>query len=374
MTQGIAVLGGMSAEQFLAEYWQKKPLLIRGALRDVGAPVDLPQLIQLAQRDDVESRLIELHEGRWRVERGPLRAARFKKLPPQDWTVLVQGVNLHVPHIDHLLWQFGFLPYARLDDLMISYAPPGGTVGPHIDSYDVFLLQVGGSKSWQISGQRDARFVADAPLRILQNFHAEQSFVLESGDLLYLPPKYAHYGVALAPGMTYSIGFRAPQAQELATQFLVYLQDTITLPGQYADPDLQASAHPAKIAPDMVAQVSAILAQIRWDEGTVADFLGRYLTEPKAHVFFDAPDNAMALDAFIAKLAQHALVLDAKSQMLFVEKACYCNGDELMTDAHDLPVWCAFADARRLMARAACPSMYDELYSGYSAGYWHWSM
>ena len=283
------LLGGMSPEQFLAEYWHKKPLLIRGALTDVGPLADFSVLSQLATREDAESRLIEYRNGRWSLERGPFRPARFRRLPETDWTLLVQGVNQHLPHIDEILWRFNFIPYARLDDLMISYAPPGGTVGPHFDAYDVFLLQVGGRKRWQISTQHDDDFIEDAPIRVLKDFRCEQEFLLEHGDMLYLPPKCAHHGVALDPGMTYSIGFRAPPAQELATQFLVHLQDRLCVDGVYADPGLRLQQDPARIGDDMIDQVSRLLEQVRWDRATVGDFLGHYLTEPKAHVFTTLP-------------------------------------------------------------------------------------
>ncbi|OHX19339.1 cupin domain-containing protein [Chromobacterium sphagni] len=365
------LLGGMSPEQFLAEYWHKKPLLIRGALTEVGPHVDFSVLSQLAQRDDAESRLIECRQGRWHLERGPFRAARFRKLAETDWTLLVQGVNHHLPHIDEILWRFNFIPYARLDDLMISYAPPGGTVGPHFDAYDVFLLQVGGSKRWQISSQHDDDFIEDAPIRVLKDFRMEQEFVLEHGDMLYLPPRYAHHGVALEPGMTYSIGFRAPPAQELATQFLVYLQDRVCLDGVYADPDLKLQAEPARIGEEMIEQVSGLLSQIRWDKATVCDFLGHYLTEPKAHVFYDGPKEELDEEAFIEALAAQGLELDRKSQILFCDACVYCNGEKVAAEDGDFDHWRQFANHRRLAAGEYSADMLASLYDGYLSGYWH---
>ncbi|AUH49951.1 cupin [Chromobacterium sp. ATCC 53434] len=365
------LLGGMSPEQFLAEYWHKKPLLIRGALTDVGPHVDFSMLSELAQRDDAESRLIEYKKERWHLERGPFRASRFRRLADTDWTLLVQGVNHLLPHIDDILWRFDFIPYARLDDLMISYAPPGGTVGPHFDAYDVFLLQVGGQKRWQISSQSDADFIEDAPIRVLKDFRMEQEFVLEHGDMLYLPPRCAHYGVALEPGMTYSIGFRAPPAQELATQFLVYLQDRVCVDGVYADPELKRPADPARIGDEMVAQVSRLLSQIRWDEGTVRDFLGHYLTEPKAHVFYDAPEEELDEDEFAEAVADGGLVLDRKSQILFCGDGVYCNGEKLDAAPGDQAAWRDFGNRRRLFAGDYSAAMLSSLYDGYLSGYWH---
>ncbi|MDE1714863.1 cupin domain-containing protein [Chromobacterium amazonense] len=369
----VNLLGGMSPEHFLAEYWHKKPLLIRGALTDVGPHVDFSVLSQLAQRDDAESRLIEYKNEKWHLERGPFRASRFRRLGETDWTLLVQGVNHHLPHIDDILWRFNFIPYARLDDLMISYAPPGGTVGPHFDAYDVFLLQVGGKKRWQISSQHDDDFIEDAPIRVLKDFRMEQEFVLEHGDMLYLPPHCAHYGVALEPGMTYSIGFRAPPAQELATQFLVYLQDRMCLDGVYADPNLKLQAEPARIGDEMIEQVAGLLSKIRWDKDTVCDFLGHYLTEPKAHVFYDAPEDELDEDEFALAVAARGLALDRKSQILFCDACVYCNGEKVEAADADLDAWRRFGNLRRLPAGSYSDEMLAALFDGYLSGYWHLS-
>lgn len=369
----MTLLGGLTPEAFLKEYWQKKPLLIRGALTDVGPHVDFKCLSDLAMQEDVESRLIENRNGRWHLERGPFRPARFRKLGETDWTILVQNVNHHLPHIDKILWQFDFIPFARLDDLMISYAPPGGTVGPHFDSYDVFLLQVGGKKRWQISSQADDDFIPDAPIRVLQDFRVEEEFVLEHGDMLYLPPKCAHYGVALEPGMTYSIGFRAAPAQELATQFLVYLQDHICLDGRYADPELKRQPDPARISEEMVDKVSQMLSQIVWNKDTVSDFLGHYLTEPKPHVFYDSPDDELDEDEFANEVSRHGVELDRKSLILFHQEMFYCNGEVLEIEPADVAVWQQFANQRHLSAADIRPSLLGVLYEGYLDGYWHLS-
>lgn len=368
--KAIDLLGGMTAETFLQDYWHKKPLLIRGALTDVGAPVDLAWLTELSRSEDVESRLIEFKQGKWSLERGPFRPGRLRRLPESDWTILVQNVNHHLPHIADILWRFDFMPYARLDDLMISYAPPGGTVGPHFDSYDVFLLQVGGSKRWQISSQQDEAFVEDAPIKVLKDFRMEEEFVLEHGDMLYLPPRYAHYGVALEPGMTYSIGFRAPSAQELATEFLVYLQDRICIEGRYADPDLRPSQEPAQLDDSMVDQVGRILSQISWDRHTVTDFLGHYLTEPKPHVFYEAPDEELDEDEFVAAVTTAGVVLDLKTLILYANDMLYCNGEALSVTRGDVAAWQQLANRRRLPPSQLSPTMIPLLLEGYLAGWW----
>ncbi|WP_315383931.1 cupin domain-containing protein [Microvirgula aerodenitrificans] len=370
MKTPISFLGGLTAEQFLSEYWQKKPLLVRGAFPDVGPHADLAVLSALAQRDDVESRLIESRAGRWFVESGPLRPSRLARLPESDWTLLVQNVNHHLPHIADLLWQFDFLPYARIDDLMISYAPPGGTVGPHFDSYDVFLLQVGGRKRWQIGSPDNQRLQEGAPIKVLDSFTALDTWELAHGDMLYLPPKLSHYGVALDAGMTYSVGFRAPTVQEMATQFLVHLQDSICLDGMYADPGLRPVDAPARIGDDMVEQVAAMLERIHWDRDTVADFLGRYLSEPKPHVFYEGPDAALDFDAFADAVVEQGVRLDLKSQILFTDDAVYANGERLETGAEDAARWQQFGNARHLAGAAVSDGMLDALYEGYEAGYW----
>lgn len=387
----IALLGGMNAQTFLRDYWQKKPLLIRGAL-DISADnlANFADLTALAARDDVESRWIlgefspqhpdigarqSFKNSRWTLKHGAFSAAFFQNCPPENWTLLVQGVNLYLPNIARLLWQFDFLPFARLDDLMISYGPKGGTVGPHFDSYDVFLLQIGGEKRWQISGGQNTPLIEGAPLKILSEFCAEQSWTLQHGDMLYLPPKYAHFGVNLSAGMTYSIGFRAPSAQELATQFLEYwLEFAAPLDGRYADPDLKFQKNPAEISGEMISQVADFLDKIHWTKDDIADFLGRYLSEPKAHLYFDAPDQTLDFDDFAQHVADFGIELDLKSQLLFSGGQFYLNGDRLEfcqdLNAQELAFWQNLAHARTaqgVLSDAASEPLFD----AYLAGFCH---
>lgn len=373
----VALLGNLSPEQFLAEYWQKKPLLIRQAWTQFPELIDFARLAEFAQRDDVESRLIELNHGRWKLEHGPFSPSRLQRLPESDWTILVQNVNHLVPHIADFLYQFNFLPYTRLDDVMISYAPPGGTVGPHYDSYDVFLLQVGGQKRWQISSDDASGFIEDAPIRVLKDFNPEQEWILEHGDMLYLPPKYAHYGVALEPGMTYSVGFRAPKTQEVATKFLEFLQDEICLEGMYSDPDAKATATPAKIDDVFVAQISQMLQQVKWDEALVKQFIGRYFSEPKPHVFFDRTSAPLEFDEFADAVAERGLMLDLKSQMLYSDAQIYINGEAIENEeleqlsGDDLAHLQRLADERALAAGEYSDELLDLLYSYHEYGYLH---
>lgn len=321
------LLGGRTPRNFLRDYWQKKPLLVRGALPGFQGLLARNDLIDLACRDDSQSRLVIQQKGEWQVEHGPFATRDFSRLSKKAWTLLVQDVNHFLPAARDLLRRFNFIPYARLDDLMVSYAPKGGGVGPHFDSYDVFLLQGMGRRLWQISVQPDRSLIADAPLRILRNFRPEQEWVLEPGDMLYLPPGYAHNGVAEDDCMTYSIGFRAPSYQELATQFLVYLQDHIKIDGMYHDPDITLQAHPAHISLAMLRQTGVALGKIKWNNADIERFIGTYLTEPKPHVFFTQPTRPMTQKKFAQQIKKNGLQLDLKSRMLCRGKSIFLNGD-----------------------------------------------
>ena len=235
------LLGGHAPATFLRRYWQKEARLVRDAVPGFAGLFSRKALFDLAGRDDVESRLVVRGRGTWTMEHGPFRRARFSALPATGWTLLVQGVNLHSDAADALLRRFAFLPYARLDDLMVSYAAPGGGVGPHFDSYDVFLLQGEGRRRWRYGRQADLSLKAGLPVKILRRFTPQQDAVLAPGDMLYLPPSYAHDGVAVDACTTYSIGFRAPSHNEIAQAFLDHLRDELALEGRYADPDLEAS-------------------------------------------------------------------------------------------------------------------------------------
>jgi 50S ribosomal protein L16 3-hydroxylase len=249
------LLGGLTASAFLRKHWQKTPLLVRQAVSGFRGVASRAELFALAGRDDVESRLVRRVRGKWTVAQGPFRAAELRGLPARDWTLLVQGVNLHVAAADTLLRRFAFIPYARLDDVMVSYAAPGGGVGAHIDSYDVFLLQGEGRRRWQVGTHRsrpnDRELDPSMPVKILRRFRPDEEYTLDPGDMLYLPPDHAHDGVALDACTTYSIGFRAPSAQELGTAFLDWLRDSIALEGRYADPAPALGTEPARIGDAM---------------------------------------------------------------------------------------------------------------------------
>lgn len=364
------ILGGLTVDEFLREYWQKKPLLIRQALPAFNGLLSPDELIKLACTDDVQARLVTQQRGSFNLHHGPFEPDDFSRLGKNKWTVLVQGVNQHLQEAADLLKHFSFIPHARLDDLMVSYAPKGGGVGPHFDSYDVFLLQGLGQRRWQISAQADRSLLENAPLRILRDFKSEQEWVLEAGDMLYLPPHYAHHGLAEGDCMTYSIGFRAPAYQELAEQFLVYLQDRIELEGMYADPDLQTQIYPSELSTAMLRQVEQAIKQVRWDREDIANFLGCYLTEPKAHVFFEAPVRPVKQPRFCQLLRKQAVALDMKSQMLCHADWVFMNGEASQVSQQTYTVLRKLADKRALRELVTDVSELTELlYQWYLDGY-----
>ena len=366
-----SLLGGLSASSFLRHHWQKNPLLVRDAIPGFEGVVDFRTMVELAGRDDCESRLLLRSRRRWTVEHGPFARRYLLRLPQHKWTLLVQGVNLLLPEGRQLLSRFDFIPRSRLDDLMVSYAPPGGGVGPHFDSYDVFLLQGPGRRRWKVGWQDDLTLVESAPFRILRRFVPQGECVLGPGDMLYLPPGIAHDGVAVDACYTYSVGFRAPSHQELVSQFLVFLEERLNLSGRYQDPDLETQTHPARIGPAMVAQVQRTLGSIRWDRGDVADFLGTYLTEPKPHVLFSPPRNPLAMKAFLRSARNRGLELALPAQMLYSGSRLFINGESLAIDATEARPLRALADARLLAGRNVPQSgtAAEALYRWYRSGY-----
>ena len=369
----MQLLNHLTPAQFLAEYWQKKPLLIRQAIPNFTGLLSPNDLAGLACEDDVQARIITQKKDKWSVKSSPFDEAIFSKLPKENWTLLVQGVNHYLFEAASLLAQFNFIPHARLDDLMVSYAPAGGGVGAHVDSYDVFLLQGSGKRRWKISHQADLSLVEGAPLKILQNFKSEQEWLLEAGDMLYLPPQIAHWGISESDDcMTYSIGFRAPKTQELQHEFLSYLQDNLSVEGLYADADLKLQNHPAEISDAMINKVGEMLQKITWDKNNVADFLGKYLTEPKLDAVFE-PNRKLSKAEFTKQLAAKTLHLDLKSQLLFSQNNFYLNGEKLNVPTAFLSELKELADKHSLNIIGLQANIHaaagDVLYEPYLAGF-----
>jgi len=366
------LLGGMSVDRFLADVWHREPLFIKGAIDPARLAIDRDTLFKLGADDRVESRLVQQRGEKWALSHGPIDTPPRAK---RDWTMLVQGANLHHAKADALLDDFRCLPHARLDDVMISYAVEGGGVGPHFDSYDVFLIQAHGRRRWRISAQQDLSLVPDMPLKILSNFQSEQEFICEPGDLLYLPPRYAHDGVALDECMTWSVGFRAPALGELALTFLErcaeHSADMIN-DERYADPGLKRPRNPAAVPEAMVDAVENELAKLRFDRARIADFLAECLSEPKPGVTFDAPAKPLAFGRFVHAIAQRGLRLSPASLMLHTRREVSINGEAFeATDSEGR--WLRnLADMRRISADECAmlaEALAESLYDWYRAGW-----
>ncbi|EJL72377.1 cupin domain-containing protein [Variovorax sp. 2RAF20] len=353
INQPLPLLGGLSAAQFMRRHWQKKPLLVRQAIPAMVPPIERAALFALAEREEVESRLIRHGKAGWSLKHGPLARRALPPLKQPAWTLLVQGVDLHHEGVHELLQQFRFLPDARLDDLMISYASDTGGVGAHFDSYDVFLLQAQGRRRWSIGKQSDLRLQPGVPLKILENFEPEQTFVLEPGDMLYLPPRYAHDGVAVGDDcMTCSIGLRSSALGELGADLLARMAQAYAEDLEDAGPaELARYRDPMQPAVDAPAQMPAALqgfarkaieAALR-DADAVDRALGESLTEPKANVWFgeggDAPD------------AMQRVALDRRTRMLYDTRHIYINGESFRAGGSDATLMRRLADRRALDSR-----------------------
>ena len=345
----LPLLGGLTPSQFMKRHWQKKPLVIRQAIAGIRPLLDRAELVDLAALDEVESRLVVQAQPQsakaWRLRHGPFTRKALPPLKQPGWTLLVQGVDLHDARIRDLRDQFRFVPDARLDDVMISYASDGGGVGPHFDSYDVFLLQVHGTRRWRIGRQKDLRLQPNMPLKILAHFEPELEFVLEPGDMLYLPPRYAHDGIAQGECMTYSIGFRSPSADELAQEILQRLaEDTQReVPSTlYRDPDQTAQFQSAKIPVALAAFAKSALKQSLRDPYAVQRALGEYLSEPKATVMFDASEPIVG--------ALQSVALDRCTRMLFDSRHIFINGEAFMAAGEDAKLMRILANKHALSA------------------------
>lgn len=343
----LQLLGGLSPKTFMQRHWQKKPLVIRQAIPGFTPLLDRAELLDLAAQEEVESRLVvqaSAEKGTvWRFKHGPFARKALPPFKQAGWTLLVQGVDLHDERIHALMNQFRFVPDARLDDVMISYATDGGGVGPHFDSYDVFLLQAHGRRRWRIGRQKDLSLRPDMPLKILANFEPEEEFVLEPGDMLYLPPKYAHEGIADGECMTYSIGFRSPDRAELAQEILQRLAEHAVddlPPSLYRDPKQEAVGSSADMPPALLDFAQTALQDALKDPRAIARALGEYLSEPKANVWFDG--GGASVDG--------AVRLDRKTRMLFDADHVFINGESFHAGGKDAQLMRNLANARALSA------------------------
>lgn len=349
ITAATALLGGLTPQQFMKRHWQKKPLLVRQAVPGFRALLDRPALFALAEDEGVESRFVAQGANGWQFRRGPFPRRSLPPLRQRLWTLLVQGVDLHHDGVHQLMQRFRFIPDARLDDVMISFATDGGGVGPHFDSYDVFLLQAHGKRRWRIGRQRDLTLVDGLPLKILAHFVPEEEFVLEPGDMLYLPPRWAHDGIAEGECMTYSVGFRQPNRGELARELLMRLAedaDDAAGTAPYRDPTQPAVAAPGAIPPAMLDFARDALQAVLDDPEELQCLLGEYLSEPKANVWFDPAADAAGVSS------GGGVALDRRTRMLYDERHVFINGESYRAGGRDAGLMRQLTDTRRLDARA----------------------
>ncbi len=356
----LQLLGGISPAEFMRKYWQKKPCIIRNAIPNFKPLLSRQELFVLSQNQDVESRLIVSNGDKWSLAHGPMTAKQIPSIKKPNWTLLVQGVDLHDSAVNELKNRFRFAPDARLDDLMISYATDGGGVGPHFDSYDVFLLQAHGTRRWRIGKQKDGTLQANVPLRILSNFKPELTFDLEPGDMLYLPPRYAHDGVAIGECMTYSIGFKVPKQVDLGRELLLRYADAVdeeNLPDEeltkpvklkpevlYRDADQEATPNPAQIPTALLEFAQQAITKAMADPDALARHLGEHLSEPKSNVWFDAPESVVKLSR------KRGVKLALQSQMMFDARHIFLNGESWRAAGKDAKLMQKLANQRFLDA------------------------
>lgn len=352
INQPLPLLGGLSAAQFMRRHWQKKPLVIRQAIPGFRPPVDRDALFAMAGQEEVESRLIRHAKGGWKLGHGPFARRALPARSQPGWTLLVQGVDLHDDGAHALMQSFRFLPDARLDDLMISYASDTGGVGAHFDSYDVFLLQASGQRRWSIGRQKDLTLQPDVPLKVLQHFEPEMSFVLDAGDMLYLPPRYAHDGVAVGPDcMTYSVGLRSPAAMGLGADLLARIAEAEAdelehvpagTTAHYRDPTQMAVDAPAAMPAALQAFARKAVADALRQTDVIDRALGESMTEPKANVWFEGGEMPALLQA---------VALDRRTRMLYDERHVFINGESFRAAGRDATLMRRLADQRALGAR-----------------------
>ena len=328
------ILGKTSVNDFLKNYWQKKPLLIKNAIANFVSPITESDLFTIAQNEEAVSRLIEHKQGIWQVKHGPFKKSNLPKKTNIPWTILVQNINHYFPFAEAFLNLFKFIPYARLDDLMISYATKKGSVGPHFDSYDVFLFQAQGAREWKISDQKKFTLDKQSSIKIITNFKSKNSWVLKPGDMLYLPPNIGHWGISQSDDcVTYSIGFRAPGTFEIQSKFLDFIQDhLITNENEiYKDPNLTPQKNPAEISSNMTKAMRNIVDRLRWDKSSINHFIGQLLSEPIENSIFETR-KPLSLKAFEKSIVHKTLRLNSKTRMLFIKNNFYINGEFIKID------------------------------------------
>lgn len=353
--------GSITKTQFLRDYWQKKPLFIKKAVPELASLLDGDDLAGLALEAHVESRIVRQHAaGRWELQRGPFTEEHFQSLPKNNWTLLVQAVDQFLPELADLLDRFNFLPHWRIDDVMVSYAVDGGSVGPHIDSYDVFLIQGQGTRRWQLGlPSPNPTWLSHPDLRILADMNVSEEFLCEPGDLLYLPPQFPHWGTAQGSNcMTWSVGFRAPGDRELLEGFCSHLIEQIPEQQRYSDPGIKSSPHPGVLSTATIKTLRTRLNTLFEEPGALEDFLGSTLSAPKylEHAP-DVPEPLWTLQALKQALAQTDTIRrDEGSRFLLLPAqfapALFVDGERipLAVDGEPLQAAAFIADHRLINA------------------------
>jgi len=380
-----ALFGGISPDLFMKRYWHKKPLLVRRAIpafalasqnhESLESPISAEELIDLASQDNVESRLVKA--GPWSLNSGPFSKKSIPALRKSNWTLLLQGMEAHHPAAAKILSWFRFIPDARLDDLMISVAGVGGGVGPHFDSYDVFLIQMSGRRRWQISEQKDLSLKPNLPLKILQRFKAQHEWVLEPGDMLYLPPHVAHDGIALDAGcQTWSVGFRSPSFKELLQEGLWRIAESLEnipeLEQKFTDPLQKATANAEQLPEELIKQISLKLNKLKLDH--VDHFLPgitAYLSEPKQQAFFDGPIKPLSPTQFAKNLGLKKLLPHPQTRILSLSNKVFCNGENMtQNQAKDIAkAWQILSAKKALSPLKIASAQNTSLYDAYLAGW-----
>ncbi len=347
-TLATPLLGGLSPRSFMRRHWQKRPLLVRSAVVDAAEIVTRARLFELAADAAVESRLVSRDDGRWTLRHGPIGRGTRPPFSRPGWSLLVQGVDSLLPAARALLERFRFVPDARLDDVMVSYATDQGGVGPHVDSYDVFLLQLHGRRRWRVGPVTDPALVDDAPLRLLARFEPVDEWVLDTGDMLYLPPGWGHDGIAEGECLTASIGFRAPARDAFAREIVQRALDAAdpdAAGALYRDPAQPATDTPGRLPAALAAFGATAVARLLGDRAALACALGEVLSEPKPTVAFEAPTST--------KDRRHGVRLAPGTRMLYDDRFVFLNGESFRAGGRDLRLMRELADRRALDAPGA---------------------
>lgn len=336
---------GITTEEFLRDYWQKKPLFIPNALEDFEALLSADELAGLSCEENIESRLIFENGPNhpWELMNGPFNDETFAQLPANDWTLLVQAVDQVIPEASQLLDQFNFIPNWRLDDLMVSFAVPGGSVGPHYDQYDVFLIQAEGERLWQIGDVCDAnsQFRKDTPLHILEEFDKTEQWLTKPRDILYIPPRVPHFGVAQTACQTYSVGFRAPSHGEILEGFAGYIADKLGQDLRFTDSGDTPQPNPGLITDEAVEKLQTIIQNTLNNKEDLKDWFASFMSQPKYEENTDELTFGVSDDEMIAILeSSELLIRNEQSRYMYTEetgrdgkKVLYINGHQVESSA-----------------------------------------